>query len=417
MTSALESLPEKKTALDSLPDLKLSSLESLPEDYPKPMEYGVRDPSEPTMKGYKPETTSAIPRFVKKGFWSGMGAIAWPFERVSGAIATPLADSKKIAQAQQKAMGQLPMFMPEEEYGQKLMDAAKAGAKVAPEVLAESAKTIGKSLISKKMPEEATTITELVGDVYGDYYRAMIGEEPPSWYPAVMGGAADFLITPWALSKAVKGVGQAAKVSPIGKAIGAYKIPEWQRMKLRTRARTGARIERATELGKTVRPKELKSVAKELSKRTGTKITPEAVGQRITQITKGGITEQPALQKLANPIIAEFRSNAQELRRLGILGRETYTTKLSKSRINELLKRKQQLQSQIDKLKKWPARTAGAVSAKTGKPLQRRFPGQARKVQELQNKIDDITNKIHASYETGGMEYFPRMYESKEAER
>ena len=69
-----------------------------------------------------------------KGAWAGLGALAWPFERISGAIGTPLSEINK-ARAEYIARGEDMPF----------------GGEIP--VLKKSAKIVGKSLISRKMPK------------------------------------------------------------------------------------------------------------------------------------------------------------------------------------------------------------------------------------------------------------------------
>ena len=347
MSSALDALPDKASALDSLPE-KQSALDSLPEKGPALDFHPDRKLAPALQRGVDVGMGT-----LKKGLFGGLSILGWPFERASAVVGTPIAQYRKAQERIKTELGERPIGMPSpgSSWNARLRGSGlytkryDAEARIRREAALEGTKALAKSLISKELPEEATTVTDVGADIYTDYYKFMLGEEPPSWLPHVMGGTADFLVAPWLLGKTTKGLTAAVK-TPFRR----YDMPQWRRMKLRTRAKTGARIERATELGKTVQPRRLKEVAADLSRRTGTKITPEAVGLRISQIAKGGITEQRALQKLSNPIIAEFRNNARELQRLGILGTETYTTKLPRRRITELLAEKAKLQTQLDKL-------------------------------------------------------------------
>jgi len=342
---------------------------------------------------------------AKKGLYGGLGAIAWPFERVSGAIGTTASNVYQTAKEQSEI---------EKEWRKKLIAPAEEAPTfemvgVGTESLKDTAKTIGKSLISKDMPEESSTVSNVVSDAYSAYYKEVAGEDAPEWLPDVMGGITDFLVTPWATGKVLKGVSALAKASPIGKAIANYRLPEWQRAKLRTRAKTGMRSERATATGLSLSGKKLKGVAKELSARTGKPIHTPAVEQRLGQIIKGGITEQEKLKKIANPVIQEFTNNAKELQKLGILGKEMYTKALPKARIDELLTKKAVLQKQLTRLETAPHYVGT-------KEISGSFPGRAKKIRDLQGQIDKITSQVQTSYKLGGTEYMPRMYASKEAE-
>lgn len=368
---------------------------SIDELIEKPKSRSIDDLTKTPTEKPAPGIFDFIPKPVRTATKGALGAIAWPFERVSGAIATPLADINKARAEYIKRGEDMPY-----------------GAELGP--LKKSAKTIGKSLVSWEMPEEATTIDEAVSEAYRDYYKTMMGKEPPGWLSSGAGVAADFLVTPFATGKVLTGIGKAAKATPIAQKISAARIPLWQTAKLGHRVKMAGRQGRAAELGKTIGKKEAVKLAKELSAKTGTKITPKAVKLRLQQMMRGSISQQEGLKRVANPVIEEFAHTATELRKLKLLPEETFLTKLPKKRVAQLLKQKQQLGSQIGKLK---GRGKKIVSGKTGKELKRRFPGQAKKIQELEAKIAGIDEKLQASWHLGGEQYFPRIYESKEQER
>ena len=345
-----------------------------------------------------------------KGLWKGLGIISWPFERIGYTIATPLTTTLESRKETLRQRG-------ESTIGFGVLRPRLVSSKEAKREFSEllpALKAIGQAWIpGREVPENVRTY----GDFWGSYREALTGEPAPQWYKNTIGIATEFLLDPFVFSKLAKMIGKTVKLTGIPQKITAKALPAWKLAKLEARAKTGARITKAGELGKSLGRRDLKKLAQQLSKETGKPIGTRAVQQRLGQLIKGGITTRPELAAKANPIIEEFARNAEILRGLKILPKETFLTKLPKKRIAELTKQRMLLQSQIAKLQKWPTRTPKVISGKTGKELQRRFPGQAEKIQKLQGRIDDIADKIQQSYKIGGEKYLPRMYRSKEEER
>lgn len=354
---------------------------------------------------------------AEKGLWKGLGAVGTVYDRAERAVATPLT----------RPIEKRVRFMPPVEPGRELSFGAKAkrmlgGAPSLESVKAEWKETWPATKAGLKAlvpwrgmapPEETRTFRDLIGPLK----TIESGREPSELYKTVYGTALSFAVTPKVLAGGLKAIGGAAKLTGIPQKVKVARIPEWQIGRLKTRAELGARTEKAIELAKPLGRKPAKQLAKELTRQTGIKVTPRAAKLRMGQLIKGGITTRPELTARVNPVIQEFEQNMATLQKLGLLGKETYITKLPRKRIAELFKEKTTLQQQIRKLKAWPAKTVGAVSAKTGKLLQRRYPGQAKKITALQEKIDGITDKIQTSYKLGGTKYMPRMYRTKEEER
>lgn len=322
----------KKPAFEALRGQKKPSFEEL--RTPKVLE-------EKEVPWYQPgkfRIPEQVSRPVKKYGGAAMGAISWPFERASTLVGTPyralLQERAKVAQ-RHRAGEIIPV---EEQLG------SIAGA------LKPTVKPIAKSFISKELHPEAVTIPEVVAED--------LMPDSPEWAKLVVGLAAEFAVTPAIVGGVLRAAVKGIKLTGIPAKIAAKGLPEWRRMKLRARMKTGARVERAQEVAKPLRGAEVARVAKELSQRAGKPIGKKAVQQRLSQIVKGGVTEQPSLRKLANPAIQEFVKTSSELRKLGILPKETYITKLSRKQITDLLKKKSQLQTQLQKVKEAPYRHA-----------------------------------------------------------
>jgi hypothetical protein len=343
------------------------------------------DIPEPPKESFASKSWSAIKRISSlggRGLWAGLGIISWPFERIEYTIATPLTGGA-------------------EKLGAEL--AWREGVKSPTEKETWQAVKTGLKtwMPGREIPEEAKTFN----DFWGAYYKGMTGEEAPEWYKHVAGSGTSFLVTPAVFSKMLKVAGKPVKaISETGK------LSLWQRAKLRARAKVGARVVKAEEIGKKLADEDINRIAKELSDQTGKHIGPAAVKQRLGQIIKGtqvvpgrkgGIvpaTVYPKLQEAANPAIQEFRQNLSTLQRLGILPGEVYTSKLSRRRIAELVTKRAKVRSQLSKLEQ-----------------RARFPGKQQQINKLRGQIDEITDTISTSYIQGGTQYFPRMYVTKEA--
>jgi hypothetical protein len=324
---------------------------------------------------------------IKKGLGTGMGVLGWPLERASAIVGTP---ARELTKEHRRTMER---FEKGEKLGlvEQIVGVGKA--------LGRSVPPVAKSLVSKKLHPETTTIMEWMTE---DVLKNMSEQDK-----FVMGLAAEFAITPAMVGKALELGAKGVKLTGIPQKIVARGLPQWQRMKLRARMKTGARVERAQEVTKPLHGKEVKKIAQELSKRTGKPVSKAAVEQRLGQIVKGGITEQPALQKAAAPAIGEIARTSKELKSLGILPEKTYITKLTKKQIAELLRKKSGLQKQLTRLETAPHYVGTREISKS-------FPGRAKRIRELQGKIDDITTQVQQSYKTGGAKYMPRMFTTKE---
>lgn len=378
--------PERKPRL--VPD------EGVPGDWVAPLQKAIS----PITKAF---------RFGGKGLWKGLGYAFVPFERAERAMATPLTE---MARARAKRM---PPVAP----GTELSFAEKtkrllAGAQ---DPLAEWKETwpgikAGAKALVPWPGMAPTEKTADFADLMGALKEIESGYEPSETYKNVYGTMLSIGATPKAVGAGLRGIGKLARFTRIPQKIGKARIPAWQIAKLKTRAELGARVERATELGKTVSGREAKRLAKELTRQTGQKVTPKAVKLRVGQLIKGGITTRPELAAKANPVIEEFENTYKTLRKLGLLGEETFLTTLSKKRIAALTKQKAGIQKQLTRLKTAPHYVGTTeISAK--------FPGRAIQIQKLQSTLDNITDKIQASYKVGGEKYLPRMYRSKEEER
>ena len=376
----------------------------------------IADPTDVDIR-FTTDIEQEDPSFLKrmftvggKGLWKGLGIISWPFERIGYTIATPVTTALESRRETLRQRG-------EGTIGFGVLRPRLVTPKEAKREFSEllpALKAIGQAWVpGRAVPENVRTY----GDFWDSYHQVLTGEPAPRWYKNTTDIATGFLIDPVVFGKLVKMVGKAAKVTGIPQRVTSKALPAWKLAKLEARAKTGARITKAGELGKSLGKRDLKKLAHQLSKESGRHIGTKAVQQRLGQLIKGSITTRPELAAKAHPVIEEFARNAEILRKLKILPKETFLTKLPKKRIAELIKQKKLLQSQLIKLQKWPTRTQKVISGKTGKELQRRFPGQSERIRKLQSRIDDVADKIQDSYKVGGEQYLPRMYRSKEEER
>ena len=339
------------------------------------------------------ELTEKILRPGYKGLGYGFGAIAYPFKSVTHAIATPLTAALK---ARAKTV---------KERGESRTPGFKLFAGGTPEETAREWKETWPAIKTgfasfkhfKGGPKEAKTLI----DFYDSYWRNIAGTEPPKGYATVAGIGTEFAIVPQIVGTVLKTIG--AGVSPIIGAAMGKRVPDmaaYKQLQMTTRAEIGGRQMGAEELGKTLAGSQVKQIAKHLSKKYNKNITPAAVKLRLGQIIRGSVTQQETLQKTANPIMAEFAATSAELKRLGILGKETYLTKLPKKRIAELFAQKGKLEGQVAKLKS-----------------RAPFPGRAGKVKATEQKIGQIADKIQQSYRAGSEKYLPRLYQTKEVRK
>lgn len=284
-------------------------------------------------------TTNPMSRLV----WKGLDALGWTLGRVENLIAAPYTPLVKEGAYGARQLIRYAMF--------------KANGLEPPQDVKEAVELqyIGKYFKERSWP----VLKEAVGgmgsawkalnpwgriqdkdivsfiDVSKGYYSG-ITNEPESeapWYSIAGGVGTSFLVTPWATAQALKGLGKAAKATPIFQAIEEYRIPAYQRAKEMLRLQRGAKVYDARQLGKSVSEQDLAEIAKQLSEKAGKPIGTKAVSERITQIIKGGITEQSALAAKAGPIAEELAADQKILKELGILSEVTYTTKLTKAQI------------------------------------------------------------------------------------
>jgi len=323
------------------------------------------------------DTFKRISSFGGKAIWEGLGIIAWPLERIEYTLATPIT------------------AIQEEKPIRKLFVKGEGGAKEASDkVINRTIEALKTWVPGRPVPEEAKTWN----DMWGNYYETLIGEPAPDYYKWTMGGITGFVVDPAVQAKMLKVAGKPI-AKPLAKLKETISPQVWKRLKLERRAQTGERVERAKEIGQTMAKKDLQVIAKELSERTGKPVSTKAVQERLAQIIKGGVTEQPELAKIANPVISEFQNNLKAFRELnvkGMLGKQVFTERLTRKQLANLMQRKAVINNKLAKLAK------------------RKFPGRQKQIDKLTEQIQDINNSIHISDIFGGTEYFPRMYATKE---
>lgn len=277
------------------------------------------------------DTFKRISGFGGKAIWKGLGIVVWPLERIEYTMATPI------------------VAIQEEKPIRKMFIKGEGGAKEASDkVINRTIEALKSWIPGRPVPEEAKTWN----DMWGNYYETLIGEPAPDYYKWTMGGITGFVVDPAVQAKMFKVVKK-----PLAKPLAELKetlSPQvWKRLKLTQKAQTGERVERAKEIGQSMAKKDLQIIAKELSKRTGKPVSTKAVQERLAQIIKGGITEQPELAKIANPVISEFQNNLKALRELnvkGMAGKQVFTEKLTQKQMAVLQQRKAALQTKLDKL-------------------------------------------------------------------
>ncbi len=374
---------------------------------------GIAEPGEMPTEVTKPAFESEIElakralSYTGAGLGKGLGIITWPLERIERGLATPL-----TALARERAKR-----MPPVEPGRKLSFIEQTERLFAgtedfwgewkgawPDI-----KQGLKAFVPWKgmaPPEKTSTFVDFMDEMHKIAY----GRPAPTWYKNVFGIALSFGVTPTVAGKIARGIRTGVRLTGVPQKIAAKALPAWKRAKLIRRAEVGGRVTRAEEIGAGISGRQVRKLAKALTKETGTPISTQAVEQRLGQLIKGGITTRPELAKAVHPAIEAFEANARTLRGLGILGKETFLTKLPKKRIAALLKEQVALQKQLTRLTTAPHYV--------GTPeISARFPGRAARIAELQTKIDNITGKIQQSFKVGGQRYLPRMYRTVEEER
>ena len=317
----------------------------------------------------KREITDSVLGLFRKGAWAGLGIVAWPFQRIEWTLATPLT---KVLEERKKTLAEEGI---DRGFGiiQPRLLRSEDAWRESREVI-NTLGLIGKAWIPGKKPPEGL---KTFNDFFGSYYESLTGEPAAEWYKTIAGTGTSILVVPYLFGKMLKGIMAGAKATGIPQTIAARRLPAWQQMKKLARLETGARITDAKDLGRSLGNKEIRHLANLLSKKTGRTITPRAVKLRLTQIIKGGVTTQPDLAAKANPVIEEFARMSKELKRLGILPKYTYISKLPRKEVANLLKQKAQLQKQLAGLQKVPyqdtlRKTAETLRVKGKIPLANR---------------------------------------------
>ena len=392
-------------------------------------------------------------KLIGKGAWKTLGILSWPFMRIEAGFATPVTSILKtlgpLVREPVKAAIKESLLGPTEFHKTVFKKSVRDGitpytisvlGKNFEAILDDLTEQVFSGNVSDKEVDEAlgeakAALPEILpafyhgaksfvpfthqdpekvknfNDMWATYYETLTGEpEAPEWMKQVSGIATAFLTTPFIFGKFLQ-LGRAGMLKiPAIKRFANRKLPAWEEAKLTRKANVYERNEKAVKLGKALADKDVKRIAAQLSRQTGKNITPEAVKLRLGQVIKGSVTEQQVLAGAANPVIEELGRNFQELQKLGLLGKETYLTKLTRADIVKLNTGKQKLLSSLERLETAPhyVRKGGEISA--------RFPGRAKQIAKLKSKIDVIDEHLWGSTHIGGELYMPRMYTTKEAE-
>lgn len=369
-------------------------------------------------------------KLTGKVAWKTLGILSWPFVRIEAGLATPTtAILRTVGPLVRPALKEVisdTLFGPTEwnktavknmirdgltpyardilgknlepmlddfseqilagEISQEEFDEAMGEAKAAlPEILPAFYHG-AKSFIpfTRNDPEKVKNFN----DMWAAYYETLTGEpEAPESLKQVAGIATSFLTTPLIFGKALRLSKAGMLKIPVIKRLANRKIPTWEEAKLIRKANVYERNEKAVILGKALADKDAKRIAAQLSRQTGKNITPEAVKLRLGQIIKGSITQQEVLAEAANPVIVELSHNFSELQKLGLLGRDTYLTKLTKADITRLNADKQKLLNSLTRLK-----TEVPYQRKLLEQVSGLAPDAARQ-QRLAEKLIDVAVK------------------------
>lgn len=358
-------------------------------------------------------------RATSRLVWKGLGVLGWPFQRLENLMAGPLTplgeeSARRAALTVDYILSRAKGIEPSQEakeavelqyFFKYIREHAIPAYKEALKTEVSAVKALNPW--SKVPKQDLKNFT----DFYRGYWRGWLNdEEPPEWYVQTAGIGTSFVVTPYMVGKAFQLAGKIGKATPVYKALQEYRIPEYQAAKRLTTLKTRAGVYDAEQLGKTISQDDLNNIAVQLSRKVGKSINPSAVQQRIVQIIKGGVTEQPALQAKASPIVAEFKKNAEILRDAGILSEYTYTTKLTRAQVAALHKKIDTASKQLKRLRTAPHYVGT-------KEISKEFPGRAKKIRELEDSISANLDKIYSNEIYGGTNYFPRMYLTKEAEK
>ncbi len=355
---------------------------------------------------------------VSRVVWKGLGVIGWPFERMENLIAGPLNPISKESARRAKLTVD---YVFDIANGIEPSDDAKEAVEIQNffqyirEHSIPAYKEAGKALIpavkalnpwSKVPQKDLASFT----DWYRGYWKGWMNDSPPpEWLAQTEGVAAGFVVTPTLVGKVFKLAGKLGKATPVFKAIQEYRIPEYQAAKQLTRLETRAKVYDAEQLGKTISQNDLQEIAQKVSEKAGTPISSSAVQQRLVQIVKGGITEQPALSQKATPIIDEFKKNAEILKEYGILSDYTYTTKLTRVQRASITVKIGKAEKAIERLKTAPHYVGT-------QEISGKFPGRAEQIKKLEDSIQANLDRLYINEIYGGTNYYPRMYLTKESE-
>ncbi|KKN79596.1 hypothetical protein LCGC14_0338000 [marine sediment metagenome] len=253
---------------------------------------------------------------------------------------------------------------------------------------------------------------------------------------------------------------------------GKIAIPaqrEWKRLLRVARGESKLGAQRASEIGKElVASKEL---VEAISQRAGKPIGPAAIEERLGQLKRGGLTTIEEFDNIINPINAEYDATWKVGQELDIFPQDTFIKALSRKEINQLVLRRRSLENEIERLSggrinRRLDRLKGAgkrvedyveITAENwelyrdeldamdllvdDKPLPqlinqgfrvlksegvgvpalqgeiaktaraaRKFPGRAKQIGKIVEKIDDIEFRIQTAYRLGGTAHMRRMY-------
>ncbi len=277
---------------------------------------------------------------IGKGLWTGLGILAWPFQRAESLLAGPSTAFHETGW--RTPIQPLDYLGPERPTMGRREGLEHIGKAFVPPI---------KSLARWKMHPEAKTF----GDVLSTWTGKMTGEEPKGFLKgtSIAGGiGASFLTTPSLVSGAFKGATRLGRATPWYKAYQASRLPALEGMILEHGADKAAGIIAAQKLGKTVRRKELKPIAAKLfdvAKPSKTQIG--AVAKRLKQIESGGISARPELAEKAGKFSELWEKTTPVLEKAGLLGKETIFTKLSKAKKALFKNRISVLEKQVEKLR------------------------------------------------------------------
>ncbi|MHC4620953.1 MAG: hypothetical protein ACYTEQ_24675 [Planctomycetota bacterium] len=315
---------------------------------------------------------------------TGLGVVGWPFERLSNLTAAVPAG----------------LMQPTDPGGDTVLGSNRLWN------VERNLRQSAKALWPFKKQENLPTWSQF----WDTYYRRVAREKPPAGYSFMTGLSSEFLTDAFALGAMGKLAGRASRAFGVSDKLDALHPQAWKLSKLESRSAKALGIDKAIELGRTTTPKQLRAITAEMSRKLGKPVSSTAVQRRLRQVIKGSVTTTDDLAQVANPIQREFQLAQRQLQQLGVMGK-TYVEPLTKAKRAAVVQKLRTVERRLKRLQTAPHYV--------GTPeISGRFPGRAKQITKLQDDIAGFKRTLKQSdVARGGEQYFPRLYETVEAER